>query len=157
MLEIELDKKTHTARFVLQQNQSFSWQANLRILSPLIVFVFIIAFVFAVQGLWLILPFAGLEISVLLLAIRSWFCNIAPKEVIYFSRFQVVLEKGFHQPENRWQCQRFWLNTEIDYCGWYLPKVYLKHNSSKIEIGAFLNKLEKKQLIKYLHMVSIEI
>jgi len=53
------------SRFVVMPNCSMSWQENKIFVASLAFISFSIAGGFALQGLWVILPFAGLEILAL--------------------------------------------------------------------------------------------
>ena len=56
--------KNSLSTFVVSPNYSMSWRENKIFIASLTVVSFSIAGGFALQGFWLILPFAGLEIFV---------------------------------------------------------------------------------------------
>ena len=62
-----------------------------------------IATIFYLVGATLILPFAGLEISILLVAFYLNFRWSGKREKIFLSKDKVIVEKGIHKAEYRWE------------------------------------------------------
>ena len=67
MVEISLDSTKQHGQIIMYPNRSASWQSVKRFLWVISIFAFTIAFTFAFYGLWMVLPFAGLEILALVL------------------------------------------------------------------------------------------
>ena len=66
MIETSINESDNLATIVLRPNNSASWKANMQIVASLAFIAFCISTYFALQGLWLIFPFAGLEVCFLL-------------------------------------------------------------------------------------------
>jgi uncharacterized membrane protein len=62
-----------------------------------------IATIFYLVGATLILPFAGLEISILLIAFYLNFRWSGKREKIFLSKDKVIVEKGINKAEYRWE------------------------------------------------------
>ena len=151
MIAIDHDNNSVGATIILKPNISADFAWNMRSLTPLFILIATIAIFFSSLGAWLILPFAGLEILLVILAIYFWFSYCIPTEVIRILDDQVILEKGRRKLEQQWQCQRFWVKARIyPHTGWYLPRVTLQCRNMEIEIGNFLNKDDKELLIREL-------
>jgi len=65
MVQIDINKNTGNGTIVLKPNNSATWHFNVLIISSLTLLAFLIAGIFLIQGLWLILPFSGLELIML--------------------------------------------------------------------------------------------
>ena len=62
-----------------------------------------ISTIFYFVGATLILPFAGLEICILLIAFYLNFRWSGKREKIFLSKDKVIVEKGIHKAEYRWE------------------------------------------------------
>ena len=72
-----------------------------------------IATIFYLVGATLILPFAGLEISILLLAFYLNFRWSGRREKIFMSKDKVIIEKGIHKAEYRWEEFRTFTSFQV--------------------------------------------
>ena len=98
----------NSVRFVVQGNQSMSWQANLWLAAALGVIVMGIALAMASQGLWMVIPFAGLEALFVLYCLYLTVKRLARKEVITVAEDAVMLEWGDSQPDKQVALPRHW-------------------------------------------------
>ena len=73
-----------------------------------------IASVFYFFGAYLILPFAGIEIAILLIAFYLSFKWSSRKELIYISQEVVKIEKGIHKAEYLWEEFRTFTSFQIE-------------------------------------------
>ena len=144
-----------STQFVIERNQSLSWKGNKVFIFFLAVLTLGIAVVFAFQGLWLILPFAGIE--VVALTIGLYCCNLRcrDKEVITIDTEKVLVEEGRRKPNNCWSFNRAWLYVEL-----ISPKAHghpsqlkLRSKGKEIEVGKCLTDNERKSLAKTLASV----
>ena len=67
---------------------------------------FSIALFWALQGAWMILPFAGLEIALLAYLSLRVCSNSYNKQVIHINEAQIQIEWGYMYPKKHWQFQR---------------------------------------------------
>lgn len=139
-------------QFIVKHNQSLSWQGNKLFIVYIAILSFGIAIFFALQGLWLILPFAGLEI--LALTVALYICNLRgrEREVITIEPEKLVIEKGLDSPKHRWQFERAWLNLELKKSSLqgHPNKLLVRCKGIELEIGKCLSNSERKELAKTL-------
>ncbi len=107
MVEVSISSNTQIGHIVLKPNQSANWQTVLWIVSLISFVIFIIALYMASIGAWLVLPFSGLEIFVLVLANYYFLRRNARQEVIDFSVDSVTIERGVKQPSKTIRFQRY--------------------------------------------------
>jgi len=136
------------SRFVVTPNNSMSWRENKILLASLATVSFGIAGVFAMRGLWLILPFAGLEI-IMLTGILYW-CGLRADwcEVISIDADNVTVEVGRKKTRQLHKFQRAWMSVEM-----YPPtmrnrqsRLVMRSKGKELEIGACLTELERESL-----------
>lgn len=105
-----------------------------------------IATIFYLVGATLILPFAGLEISILLLAFYLNFRWSGKREKIFLSKDKVIVEKGIHKVEYRWEEFRTFTSFQISKDINKVLKLSFRSKGEDVEIGSFLNDEEKVEL-----------
>jgi len=134
--------------FVVSPNYSMTWRENKIFIASLAVVSFSIAGGFALQGLWLILPFAGLEM-IMLWGILYWSSLRATQcEVISIDADNVKVEVGRNKMRHLHSFQRAWTRVEL-----YPParphwqsRLVMRSKGKELEIGACLNDEERKTL-----------
>lgn len=153
-----------TKCIVARPNQSASWHTNKCIIVGLGIVSGIIAAGFGLLGAWLVLPFAGIEITALGGALYIVCRRLNLRHVLYFCGDQVVVEKGCGYPQRKWQLDK--LSTSI--CverqahPWDPIKIALfcRHNRSRadyISIGEFLNREDSQQLLDILRQQGLSV
>jgi len=70
MIEVQ-DNNDSNTRLIVTANQSMSWKANLYLAASLGVVCMGVAIAMAAYGLWMVIPFAGLEVIFIVLP-RRW-------------------------------------------------------------------------------------
>ncbi len=150
--EINASKK-----FIVRRNQSLSWQGNKVFILFVGILCFAIAIGFAIQGLWLILPFAGLEILALTIGLYICCLRNRQQEVITIDENKLLIEKGDKRPTEIWEFDRTWVNLELQrskYQG-HPSKLIVRSKGKETEIGECLTDKEKQSLadslLKTLH------
>ena len=105
---------------------------------------------FAFQGLWLIFPFAGLEVGFLFACLYHRLRSNVNTEVITFDDSTVVIERGSYHVENTWKYHRMWAKIFVKKptIRGYPKKIYIRSHGKELELGSFLNKKDKEILIK---------
>ena len=121
----------------------------------------IIGISFMSIGAWMILPFAGLEITLVGLAMYYVCWKLNFKQIITIEAESFLLQKGVYFPKQewRWQLSQVQLIRQSSNYRMSAPTLFLKHLNEVVEVGDFLNRKEKKQLRECLekHRISIEI
>lgn len=165
MITVSTDKASHYSAtvssrascIIAQPNQSANWQANKQILLYIGLASALIATIFSLLGAWLILPFAGLEITALGAALYIVCRKQSLRHVLHFSGDQLLIEKGCNQPEQVWQCSALstFIVVERQPHPWDPIKISLCNHCANgtiehISFGGFLNKVDSDQLLKVL-------
>lgn len=145
---MEAKSDNSLSRFVVMPNCSMSWQENKVFIASLALISFSIAVGFALQGLWMILPFAGLEI-LMLTGIMYWTSLQAThREVISIYADKVHIEVGRRKSRQVYEFQRAW--TKIEFSQPILPsrrrRLVIRSKGKELEIGACLIEQEQEQL-----------
>lgn len=143
---------TGRTKLILTPNKSTSWRFNMMVWLSLFFISFVISTVFLLKGLWMILPFSGLELLSVYIGLYYVTRKTTKTEVITFSDDTVTVEKGHKQCEDTWEYQRHWSKILVrmpEYRG-HPKQVFIRSHGEELELGDFLNKSDKEKLIKNL-------
>ena len=116
-----------------------------------------IATVFFLVGAVLILPFAGLEIAILLTAFYLNFNWSRQKQKIFISQDLVLIQKGGKKIEYSWQEFRTFTSFQVNKSSDEITKLSFRSKGQDIEIGEFLNQEDKKLLQKEMNILVDEL
>ena len=155
MVEISTDKNTGLSTIVLRPNNSATWQFNMMIISSLAFIAFSISAFYALQGLWLIFPFAGSAIVFLFICLYLRLRANINIEVITFDETTVTIERGCYHAEQSWKYHRLWAKIFVKRPGTRgrQKQIFIRSHGKELELGSFLNKQDKDILIKDLKSV----
>ncbi len=158
----DIDQEPSTPlQFIVRRNQSLSWRGNKLFIYFMAAITFGIASLFALQGLWLILPFAGLEILALTLGLYMCSLRCRDQEVVTIDDDLVTVEKGRQKPSQAWQFERAWVSLELvkSPLRGHPSKLLIRSKGKETEIGRCLTNDERKSLsdslAKALHTILI--
>ena len=155
MVRAQFDVDRQTGLIVLQPNQSFSWRANIYFLATMFTVSFAIAIAFLLQGIWMIMPFAGLEM--LLLAAALYYCvrKTHRQEVLRFSMDEVVIESGVNKIEQEHRFRRYFTRVQVEKPGGSrrTQRIAIAERSHNVAVGEFLTEDEKNTLIRELRLM----
>ncbi len=134
--------------FVVTPNKAMPWHQLVWSYSIISGFTIGIALGFFFQGLTLVLPFAGLEIVALGVAlyISAWRGGV--KEVISITGDRIRIEIGHDSPEQRHELKRVWAQVVLErpWNNWYPSRLFIRSHRRQVEIGRFLNEAERRGL-----------
>jgi len=135
-------------RLVLTPNCSMSWRQLLAFYLFTCALAVVIGLLFTLQGQWLILPFSGLEMLVLGLALWITSRKVNRREIITVNDDRIRIEKGRHRPEQQWVFKRCWVRLLDEIGGEDRPrrKLALGSHGHYVEVGDFLSNIEKDEL-----------
>ncbi len=148
MIRIDEIRKGVGFRLILTPNCSMSWRQLLAFYLITCALAILIGLLFTLQGQWLILPFSGLEMLVLGSALLVTSRKVNRKEVITVNEDRVRIEKGRFRPEEQWVFKRCWIRLQDEFKGENQSrrKLALGSHGSYVEVGDFLNNIEKDEL-----------
>ena len=137
---------------VVTPNQSASWHSNVVLLFALAVPVLGIAVVFAALGAWLVLPFAGLEVVALAIALYRVNWQQQCRQVITLSGDSVWIDKGHYLLHRRWHFPRqaTGLTVTTEHHPWEGPQLCVHDRHEWVSLGEFLNRDDSLLLIELL-------
>jgi uncharacterized membrane protein len=128
------------SQIVVRPNASLSHHQAAWILGGMSAISFTIAGTLAALGYWIVLPFAGLEMSYLAAGLYLALRDNGYREVIRCDAGQLHIEKGHGRPESTWHCPLAWARSH------YQPptgptahgKVLITYAGQSIEVGKIL-------------------
>lgn len=156
MVETSINENTGLAIIVLRPNNSASWRFNMLIVASLAFIAFCLSTYLALQGLWVVFPFAVLEIGFLFICLYLRLRANINTEVITFDEGSVVVERGCYHAEKTWKYHRMWAKIYVKkpVTRGYPKQIFIRSHGKELELGSFLNKKDKEILIKDLkHIV----
>ena len=138
----------HTFRLTLTPNRSISWRGNMLFLMLISTPILIIAFGFLYIGAPIILPFAGLEILIVLCASYYVYQKTNKQEIITISPEKLIIEKGRLRPETTTEFVREWAYVFVEKAThpWYPLHIVISSKGERVPIGDFLTEEDKKIL-----------
>ena len=137
-----------TTRFIVQANQSMSWRANLYLAASLGVIVLGIAIALATYGMWLVLPFAGAEVVLIIVCLYLTLKRLSRKEVITLKSDAIKLEWGYNTPDLSIELPRQWsrLKYHCPESKFEAGELSLGAHGKSYALGTCLNRDEKRAL-----------
>ncbi|CAA0123679.1 Uncharacterised protein [Halioglobus japonicus] len=137
---------------VARPNSSAHWNTNVSVLLALAVPMLCVAIPFALTGAWLILPFAGVELLALGIALYRVNHRLQYRHVITVSGDTVCIDKGYDTPEEHWQLARHnsGLTVTTQQHPWDAPQLCLHDRDVFITLGEFLNREDSLKLLELL-------
>jgi uncharacterized membrane protein len=152
MIAVQYPKKQLETHYVIQPNRSLSWQGTLVFFAAATAVTLTVAAVFAFQGAWLILPFAGLEIIALGTCLYLCSRKNSEREVIHIDEESVKVERGRNEARFRVEFQRHWARVKLTRSRrpWYPTRLTISSMGKEVEIGSSLIDEERATLAREL-------
>ncbi|MGB5325795.1 MAG: DUF2244 domain-containing protein [Pseudomonadales bacterium] len=156
MLEIEQRDGTgdhFQLKLVMAPDRSLDWEQNKRVIWALGTLCASIAIGFTlVLGVWMVLPFAGLEIAALTSALYYVSWKLSYRHVLTFNQDELVIEKGVYRPRGAWVWPKRDTHLEIEIAShdWAANKMTLHHAGESVNIGDFLSRADTEKVVETL-------
>ncbi|MBT8139003.1 MAG: DUF2244 domain-containing protein [Gammaproteobacteria bacterium] len=155
---LEVDERTETGapyqlRLVMAPNRSLDWQQNKKVIWALgVLCIGIAAGFFLRLGIWMILPFAGLEIAALTAALYYVSWKLSYRHILAFDDAKLLIEKGVYRPRGSWTWPKRDTHLEIEPAShdWQASKLTLHCQGESVNIGDFLSREEASRVIELL-------
>ena len=135
-------------RIVLAPNCSISWRELLLFYGLTCVLALTIGIFFTLQGLWLVLPFSGLEMLALGGGLFVTSRKVYRREVITLDAQRTRIEKGLQRIDQSWEFHTKWVRV-IDEPGddrETRRRLVIGMSGNSVEVGSFLANWEKDAL-----------
>ena len=156
MVSIE-EKSNSNYLITLSPNSSLTGIYRVIFLASISFICLGIATVFYFFGAYLILPFAGIEIAILLIAFYLSFRWSSRKELIYISQEVVKIEKGIHKAEYLWEEFRTFTSFQIEKDANKSLRLSFRSKGYDVIVGDFLNEDDKNILINEIRNIIDEL
>lgn len=147
MIEVQ-EENGKTTRLIVKANQSMSWRANLYLAASLGVICMGVALAMAAFGLWMVIPFAGAEIILIVVCLYLTLKRLSRKEVITLNNEAIRLEWGYNQPDVTVNLPRRF--SQLSYCCpdniFEVGDLSVSAHGKRYALGSCLNREEKKEL-----------
>lgn len=160
MIKIE---ETTENNFLIEISPNYSLRGWNRVifLGSLAFICLSIGVFFFIMGAGLILPFAGLEVILVLTCFYISFRWSQQKEVVYISNEKIKLEKGRLIKEKTWEEYRSFVVLEVEKNQYNSDEFCFQSKGERFYFGSFLNdedkiilKNELKRIINQLNALS---
>jgi len=151
MVEVRQHAGQGSVSITVIPNRSLSWRANMKVWLFFCLLLSLIAGVFASLGLWLVLPFAGLELLALGLGLYLTSLKLCQLEGIEIDSLRVIVTRGRFKAKICGEFNR--ANTRLEVQEAPLKEISslsIRAHNNKIAVGALLGAAEKKQLLQRL-------
>jgi uncharacterized membrane protein len=138
----------HNWRIVIRPNRSLTRRQLQLVFLVIAVVCLSIASMFAVLGMWPVLPFAGAEVIAVGIGFYLSAVGGRETEVVSVNSDEVAVEKGRNRLTERWVLQRAWAQIRLlpPRIRWYPTRLVIRSHGREVELGGFLNEDERRQL-----------
>lgn len=141
-----------TRQLVIKPNQSMPWQTLVSVYLLIVFVSMAIGLAYFHIGLTLVLPFCGLEMLALGVALYVTSRRGSMKEVITVDEESVAVEAGRKEPVIRHEFQRPWTKVVLErpQVDWHPSRLLLRSHGRQVEVGRFLNEEERQGVAEVL-------
>ena len=148
MIRIDQSSSGEGYRIVLSPNCSISWRDLFLFYIATCAIALAIGIFFSLQGLWLVLPFSGLEMAALGYALYLTSRKVYRREVITLDQSRTRVEKGVQRVDESWEFETPWLRLVDEFGGTRRRqrRLALGSHGNFVEVGDFLDNTEKDAL-----------
>ena len=157
MVVTDINDTSRTGTIILRPNHSWSWRANVLFLSILMAVSMTIAIGFLLAGAWVVLLFSVIEMTVVALCIHHCVKQCTRQEVITISDFEVKIQQGIKKPSREQTFTRMWAKWFVQKPRhpWDPVSLVIRSRGEELEIGSFLNRSDKRDLVSELKRVTL--
>ena len=148
MISVDKVNPGNGCRFVLSPNCSISWRELLAFYLLTCVVALAIGVFFTLQGMWLVLPFSGLEMAALGYGLYLTSRKSYRREVITLDEQTTRVEKGVRRVDQSWEFKTPWVRfrDERRRGANERRKLVIEMSGNSVEVGSFLANWEKDAL-----------
>ena len=148
MVSVSKVNSGESYRFVLSPNCSISWHKLVLFYFFTCLIALAVGLFFTLQGLWLVLPFSGLEMLALGGGLYLTSRKVYRREVITLDPEHIRIEKGVQRIDQSWEFKTPWIRIidELPDCRSPRRKLAISMYGESVEVGSFLANSEKEAL-----------
>ena len=148
MVATYFDKQSCSRRFLIRPNCSLRWRDMVRFYLAMVAVSFGIAIAFSLQGAWLVLPFAGLEMALLGCALYAVARRAYRWQVISVHSDRIDITEHGSRQERLESFQRAWARVRLQPAAiqGHPSRLTIGSHGRRVEIGDCLSEDDKKYL-----------
>jgi len=148
MVNITKEDSGDCFRIVLSPNCSITWRELVIFYLFTCVIAIAVGLFFTLQGMWLVLPFSGLEMLALGIGLYVTSRKVYRREVITLDPDRIRIEKGVQRVAQSWEFKTPWVRiidepTSIQNSA---RRLAIGMHGAVVEVGSFLANSEKEEL-----------
>ncbi len=149
---IELKDEQQIRTLLLRPNRSMTWNENRQVILGLSLATLLVPTLWALRGMWLALPVAGLELLAIAGALYFVCVKLGFRQVIRIEQDCVNVAEGYYFPQRDWRLDRSRtaLAVQRGKHPWDAIKVTIYDREKRIALGEFLNKEDSETLLQHL-------
>ena len=151
MIEQAHDAETGGSRLLLLPNQSLTWESNKAFLQIVSMLVLAIGAVFAANGHWPVLPFAGMDLALLWGAFYLVLARLQDKELVTVTDTEIIVQRGRRRVEQEVRLPRHWTRLLVRRDRYRKRRLYLRCHGKEVELAGALNCDDRKRLVTALN------
>lgn len=154
---IKVQQQAQETRITLTPNRSLTWLQSKWVVAFIGAFCLTIAIVWSILGAWFVLPFAGLEVTLLALVMYLVSRASYQQQTVLFHKDNILVLKGSPNRCRQWCFVRnktrvWWRETNHPED---VRQLFLGDDEQQIVIGDFLNLEDQQQLIKHCQQLGL--
>ncbi|OQW93821.1 MAG: hypothetical protein BWK79_09120 [Beggiatoa sp. IS2] len=152
MISATCASASNHCQFVIRANHSMSWKQTLWFLYATYTVTGAVVAMCIYYGLWMVLPFSGLEMLVLTICLYTVSRRTSTYEVITVNQEQVIIETGRRRVQERKVFPRYWAKVALTSPPhrWYASRLIIGSHGKRVEIGRYLVEQERIDLARAL-------
>jgi uncharacterized membrane protein len=145
----------HATRWIIKRNCSASPVQLALVFASIVAVSFVFGVFFAARGLWLVLPFVGLEMLAVATAFFVYGRHAADYERIEMRDGVVTVQRVEGPRSTVWHCPALWARVEVDAPSGASARdarVFIAARAERIEVGRHLQQERRAALVQELKL-----
>lgn len=136
-------------QIISKPNCSLTPSGRVKLILLLAIIPLTIAVAFAIAGVWIVLPFAGLELSALAYAFYTINCHAEDYESITIEDSRLVVERRNNRHISQYVLNPYWAKVVVENAP-NGTQLWLRSHGKDIEVGHFMNSEQRVKLAQQL-------
>ena len=146
-MALTIDRRTAGDAWVARPNQALSPRLARTLVLSAAAITFCIALAFAAFGAWPVIPFAGLEVAALWLALRHLQRHADDEECIDIGEYEIVVTRRLAGRREEFRFWKNWARVRLEQPPELRRKcLFLSSHGRSLEIGMLLTDRQKQEL-----------
>lgn len=146
-MALTIDRRTAGDAWVARPNQALSPRLARALLLSAAVVTLCIALAFAAFGAWPVVPFAGLEVTALWLALRHLRRHAGDEERIDIGEHEIVVTRQLAGRREEFRYWKHWVQIRLEEAPELRQtRLFLRSHGRTLEIGKLMTDRQKRDL-----------